>query len=210
VTEAEWLECSDLKEMLDFLSEPANKRRLRLFAVAAARDTLEHNPDEVRAAYGEINGFAASLLRAEAYADGQGTLQWRSDHGVWWAEVPTALDAAYAVLGMDADIGAWTGDPAEIVPQAIKDFQVQPSHWLRCIFGNPFRPVDTSPAWWRDTTAVRIAQEIYEVRGFEQVPLLADALEEAGCDDAEVLLHCRAPGPHARGCWVVDACLGKS
>ena len=50
---------------------------------------------------------------------------------------------------------------------------------------------------------------IYEDRAFNRLPLLADALEDAGCADAEVLAHCRGPGPHDRGCWVVDLLLGK-
>jgi hypothetical protein len=80
---------------------------------------------------------------------------------------------------------------------------------LRCVVGNPFRPVAFEPAW-RSETAVSLAAGIYEERAFDRLPVLADALEEAGCDDAEVLAHCRGPGPHARGCWVVDGVLGKS
>ncbi len=79
---------------------------------------------------------------------------------------------------------------------------------LRCIVGNPFRPVVFAPAW-RTETAVAMASGIYEQRAFDQLPILADALEEAGCDHADVLAHCRGPGPHARGCWVVDGVLSK-
>jgi hypothetical protein len=56
---------------------------------------------------------------------------------------------------------------------------------------------------------VRLAQGIYEDRAFDRLPVLADALEEAGCDNAEILSHCRGPGPHVRGCWAVDLSLGK-
>src|SRR5437762_722095 len=55
----------------------------------------------------------------------------------------------------------------------------------------------------------RLAQAVYEERAFERLPVLADALEEAGCTDAAILDHCRSPGPHARGCWVVDLLLGR-
>lgn len=83
--------------------------------------------------------------------------------------------------------------------------------FLRDIFGNPFRTVSIAEAWlsWNDRTIPRIAQAIYDERKFEDMPVLADALEEAGCTDTEILGHCRGPGPHAKGCWVVDAVLGK-
>ena len=79
---------------------------------------------------------------------------------------------------------------------------------LRCIFGNPFRPVAFAPHW-RSETAVSLATGIYDERAFDRLPILADALEEAGCDNADVLAHCRGDGPHARGCWVVDGVLGR-
>ena len=79
---------------------------------------------------------------------------------------------------------------------------------LRDIFGNPFRPVAFSPEW-RTDTAVTLARQMYESRDFSAMPILADALQDAGCDNEEVLAHCRGPGPHVRGCWVVDLVLGK-
>ncbi len=82
---------------------------------------------------------------------------------------------------------------------------------VRDIFGNPFRPVALDPAWlaWNDGTVPKLAQAIYDERAFDRLPLLADALEDAGCTDAEILAHCRGPGPHVRGCWVVDLLLEK-
>jgi hypothetical protein len=82
------------------------------------------------------------------------------------------------------------------------------AHLLRDIFGNPFRPVAFAPAW-RTDTAVSLARQMYESRDFSAMPILADALQDAGCDNAEILDHCRGPGPHVRGCWVVDLVLGK-
>jgi hypothetical protein len=80
---------------------------------------------------------------------------------------------------------------------------------LRDIFGNPFRPVAFDPAW-RTTDAVALARQAYESRDFGAMPILADALEEAGCDCEGVLSHCRdASLAHVRGCWVVDSVLGK-
>jgi len=80
---------------------------------------------------------------------------------------------------------------------------------LRDIFDNPFRPITVDPAWQTETV-VALANSIYTDRAFDRMPILADALEEAGCDHADVLAHCRGDGPHVRGCWVVDLVLGKS
>jgi hypothetical protein len=77
---------------------------------------------------------------------------------------------------------------------------------VRDLFGNPFRPTSVNPAWLaaNDGAVRRLARAIYDERAFDRLPVLADALEEAGCTDADVLGHCRGPGPHARGCWVID------
>jgi hypothetical protein len=82
---------------------------------------------------------------------------------------------------------------------------------LRDLCGNPFRPVSLDPAIlkWKDSTIVRLAQGIYAERAFDRLPILADALEEAGCTNADILAHCRRPGAHVRGCWAVDLLLGK-
>jgi hypothetical protein len=79
---------------------------------------------------------------------------------------------------------------------------------VREVFNNPFRPITLDPTW-RTPTVVQLAQSLYDERCFEDMPVLADALEEAGCTNGEVLDHCRSPGPHVRGCWVVDLVLDK-
>jgi hypothetical protein len=84
---------------------------------------------------------------------------------------------------------------------------------FRCIFGNPFRDPPAIPReWlsWQGETVRRLARGIYEARAWDRVPILADALEEAGCADPAILGHLRHTGPHARGCHVVDALLRKS
>jgi hypothetical protein len=82
---------------------------------------------------------------------------------------------------------------------------------IRCIFGNPFRPATVDPCWltWNAGMVVQLAEMIYKERRFGDLPILADALEEAGCADEDILCHCRAPDEHVRGCWVVDLVLGK-
>src|SRR5262249_41670618 len=82
---------------------------------------------------------------------------------------------------------------------------------VREIFGNPFATADFDSAWreWNGGTVRNLAQTIYEERAFERLPILGDALEDAGCARTEGPAHCHGPGPHVRGCWVVDALLGK-
>jgi hypothetical protein len=77
------------------------------------------------------------------------------------------------------------------------------------IFGNPFRPVVLNPTWLT-STVLALATGIYEERAFDRMPILADALQDAGCDNDDVLAHCRGEGSHVRGCWVVDLVLGKT
>jgi hypothetical protein len=101
-------------------------------------------------------------------------------------------------------------------PQAVtarrEEERIQ-ADFLRDLFGNPFRPPPTPASAvlaWNDRTVVRIARAIYEERAFDRLPILADALLDAGCDDEELIRHCRSEGPHVRGCWAVDLILGKS
>ena len=80
---------------------------------------------------------------------------------------------------------------------------------VRDIYGpNPFRTATFEPRW-RTAEVIGMARRIYDERDFTALPVLADALEDAGCDEANVLAHCRGRGPHVRGCWAVDLVLAK-
>jgi hypothetical protein len=103
--------------------------------------------------------------------------------------------AAIAAAG-DAEGPAW---------EAERRAQARLLHEL---FGNPFRPVAADRSWLT-SDVVGLARAIYDDRAFDRLPSLADALQDAGCDQADVLAHCRGDGPHVRGCWVVDLLLGK-
>jgi hypothetical protein len=100
----------------------------------------------------------------------------------------------------------------EPIPASVEAECATQAALLRCILGNPCRPAPTlDPDWlrWKDGMVARLARGIYDDRAFDRLPILADALEDAGCHDTAILDHCRQPGPHVRGCWVVDLLLGK-
>jgi hypothetical protein len=82
---------------------------------------------------------------------------------------------------------------------------------LRCICGNFYRPATIDPVWltWHDGLLVSMARKMYDSRDFTDMPVLADALEEAGCTNQDILNHCRQSGVHVRGCWVVDLLVGR-
>jgi hypothetical protein len=80
---------------------------------------------------------------------------------------------------------------------------------LRDVFANPGRPIDFDPRWLT-STVVDLARAIHDERAFENLPILGDALMDSGCDNEEIIAHCRSKRPHFRGCWPVDLILGKS
>jgi hypothetical protein len=132
----------------------------------------------------------------------------------------SAKAAAMAALAVAQPIGL--GTAAEIVrligeisaeEKESRCVETTPAAFLRDLFGPlPFRLVTLDPTWlaWNDGMAEKLARGINEERAFHRLPILADALEEAGCDEESVLVHCRGSGPHIRGCWVVDLLLGQS
>jgi hypothetical protein len=215
MTEGEWLACSDPTAMLGFLHFRASDRQYRLFAVACARDELARAEagqgcfnfgDELGAGRTEffwhpVHGYEAAVLAAESAADGGPSPKQR--YPLWYVCYPTnpgevAL-IAYAALGHDPDDLVTV--PAERIAATVRRYTNHPAVYLRDIFGNPFRPVAFSPAWRTDTT-VALARQIYEERDFSAMPILADALEEAGCTTPYLLGHLRGSGPHVRGCWL--------
>jgi hypothetical protein len=109
-----------------------------------------------------------------------------------WTRTAAEAAAVYSTSNL-------AGRMAEVTEQA---------KLLRDLLGNPFHSVSLDPAW-RTSAVLALARGMYESRDFGAMPMLADALEAAGCPDPDVLLHCRGPGPHVRGCWVVDVLLGK-
>jgi hypothetical protein len=224
MTEADWLETREPDDLLLFLSDRSSERKLRLFGCACVRRVFGALGEEcmrqsVRTCERFIEGLATDTelesARQIASAVYRGIGDIIEDHS------PMAVDALCSPKG-SLGIFTLTESVAAIAAEASEDPQVKwgvahehereaQCHLFRDIFGNPFRPVefDSRLSAWSDGTISKLAQAIYDERAFERLPILADALEDAGCDNADILAHCRGPGPHVRGCWVVDLILGK-
>jgi hypothetical protein len=228
MTEAEWRAGTDVSRMLRYLRGQASPRKFRLFACACCR--------RVWGALGP--GQRRAVETAERYADRLVRLReleaarpdFRDEAGGHWAAVWAARSAAAprdvaktaAAAARDCrDVRAAADCPRHQHPAfrqwleaglAVKTAEEAAQRELLWdVFGSPFRPAAVGPAWlaWQGGTAPRLARGIYDEGRFADLPVLADALEDAGCADEQVLGHCRGRGPHVRGCWVLDLLLGK-
>ena len=230
MTEAEWLACAEPVQMLEFLRSTASDRKSRLFACACCRKRWPDIPVGGREAVAIAEQCADDLGHAEHLASAAERLV-----ALLLPLLPphaqAALLACQQALSADHRLfhGAmaacvWVADIAGILavvrgaePSSVHYRHTRAwaaefgecSHVVRDVFGNPFRPVSAKPVWLT-STVVELARGIYVEGAFDRLPILADALQDAGCENADVLGHCRGPGPHARSCWVVDLVLGMT
>jgi hypothetical protein len=198
MTEAEWLSATDPTSALKSLRGTVSDRKLRLFAVACGRAISHYFPTQ---AYHDVITFA------ESFADGIATRRQLEER---WREVSRHSNSlvAMATCGV-ADTSASYAALKTVDRTQGLGFPGRSQSWLlREIVPNPFRPVAFDPRW-RTADVTALARGIYEDRAFDRLPLLADALMDAGCDHEDILAHCRSEGPHVRGCWVVDLALDK-
>jgi hypothetical protein len=227
MTEGEWLTGSDPQQMLAHLSGKGLDRKLRLFACACVRAVWEQVEDPC---------CRLAVDSAERFADGEATWkELRAAYDVAWdatrrfrgARTPAEIAARdTASINFFAAARDASQQVVHTIPlpedssnegfsrsgERIGIMQHYQSTILRDLIGNPFRPPPfLDPAWpYRNGGTVRrLAQAIYTSRSFADLPILADALEEAGCQEPLVLAHCRGSGPHFRGCWVLDALLAR-
>ena len=203
--------------MLEYIQGRASDRKLRLFACACCRLvwsglTYGRSRLAVEVAERYADGAAGDADLERAYSTAQeavnrcrvrvtgGRLVNRRGVSVEEARLSMAAEAAHVNRPFRIGRLRWFE----------RDDDVRPTSpgLLRDIFGNQFRPETADPRWLT-STAVALARTIYEERAFDRLPILADALEDAGCDNADILTHCRGDGPHVRGCWVTDLVLGK-
>lgn len=224
MTEVEWLACADPGEMLRAIRPALCGRKLRLLAAACCRcmteDMRVHESvgrlmDAVEAfADGETTRAALDRVAAETSyeppgydwvtacrwaagpLDGEGDATARVAHTAASGHVELLFRHVSLIGQVEAQRRAGA---AESAAQA---------EFVRDVFSNPFRPVAFSHEW-RSSTTVALARTMYEAREFSAMPILADALQDAGCDSDDVLNHCRGSRPHVKGCWVCDLVMVK-
>ena len=230
MTEQEWLTCAYPHSLVGFVIKKTTERKLRLFAVACCQRVKHLVDDEpCRAALEVFERFAdREAADAESWAAQQQVANYRAGvlgpaarkaaraiaNAVWIHRNGTydVLKQSARALARDpargiSDTAGW--DAATACEQEIQ------AGLCRDVFGNPFR----SPAFeqtWITPLVRNLAQAAYNIRihpartlDQDRLAVLADALEDAGCNEPAILEHLRGPGPHVRGCFVIDGLLRK-
>jgi hypothetical protein len=216
MTEAEWLACDDPEPLLLFLRERADDRKLRLYAAACCRCVGHLLPDpSSRRVVDVLERYADGRASAEELAAARGGIRRELLRGSNSAHAAAAV-TIHKATGPAAWAAAWTTVPAALRTLRLSGVGSGPTlsrplaALLRDLFGPlPFRPIAFEPVW-RSSAVYSLASFIYETASFDRLPALALALQSRGCDIEELLSHCREPGPHVKGCWVVDTVLSKT
>jgi hypothetical protein len=239
MTEADWLQCGDPEVMLAFLKPRLSERKLPLYACASCRAVWHLFPDGLcrlavetaeRLADGLASEQEADRL-VEELRDKSAPTSVLGRHAERAASLALSRDStlafawSYATAVAEGDriarrdlprgIGRWVNLPIETGRRAwhtTHNPQAPFADLLREIVGNPFHDVRLAASVFAtlDGFVVKLAQGIYEDRAFDRLPILADALEEAGCADESILTHLRTPSLHVRGCWALDVVLDRS
>ncbi|VTS01017.1 Uncharacterized protein OS=Sorangium cellulosum (strain So ce56) GN=sce5710 PE=4 SV=1 [Gemmata massiliana] len=219
MNEQMWLtdDGDDFLRLVKFAASKVSERKVRLFSVGSCRliwTLITKKP------------YRVAVETAEAFADGEATKKALTAARIA-ARTTAEAEKKYAKLqvaaacldAVDANVvsgafGASVDVPSAALYRGTDDWDYDAAKrtvlaFLRDVVGPwPFRKVVLKPSW-RTSTVLALASQMYESRDFGAIPILGDALQDAGCDNAEVLDHCRGPGPHVRGCWVVDLVLNK-
>lgn len=225
--EADWLNSTDRTKLLEYMTGRTSDRKFRLFGCACCRRIWhllsepcrkavvvaerfadeQADEDEVEAARRDVTECCnvtavtpgSPAIYSWAYSAARLVLFetpfWKPNQAEQWTEgtARSAAEAAWRDRGED-------GPGPETCGQLVL---------LRDVFENPYQPGCVEDEWLT-SSVLALAEQMYESRDFSPMPILADALQDAGCDNTEILAHCRGPGQHVRGCCVVDLILGKS
>lgn len=207
MTEAEWLAATDPEPMLRFAAGRASRRKLLLFGSTCGRRVWGAIALDLKQAVKAAEQVADGRAGPDTLRDAVARVIGLDAAGVFWPEggLPDALTLVTqgAVLFANTRLGA--GHRTDLRDRE----RSAQAGVLRDVLGNPFRPAALDRSWLTSTVAA-LARGVYRERAFERLPILADALQDAGCEDDQVLTHCRdEAAPHVRGCWVVDLLLGK-
>jgi hypothetical protein len=218
MTEEQWLSATNIDPLLKWLQKSKRHRptvrKMQLLANAIADRIADRFTDPLSLAVRQfMDRLAEATPTRDAYWGEWGPLTRRLDagrldhsHVLCWAVYVSMPDGGKLFGVPETCARSVAGNVRREVGGAEGANQVR---LLRDVIPNPYRPVTFSPSWHTDT-AVALARQMYDSRDFGAMPILADALQEAGCEDATILNHCRDPKQvHVRGCWVVDLVLGK-
>jgi hypothetical protein len=214
-TEADWLAATNPHELLAQMPVKAGGRKVVLLACACVRALGGQLADERSWRALEVAERCADGLAAPAEQVAAEAAAWAARGDARRKGNLAAGDAAMAVWSITANqLGLRVSGPDAVRHAVSAAGGLGHSAQLalaRCVFGNPFHPVAVAMDWlaWKDGLIPRLARALYEERRFEDLPVLADALEEAGCTSEELLGHLRGPGPRCRGCWAVDLLLNQ-
>jgi hypothetical protein len=233
VTEAEWLSTTDTYPLLNYLEERSSDRKRRLLGVACCRRIWHRMTDPrsrmavemterfIEGQVSEVDLEAVSREAEVAYHERAHGRWYHGEDAAWvtamapvwkpkqWPCLGTVVSETVMVAGHFAGLSGTNKKTRKAAyGRGYEAERTAQAHLIRDIYGNPFRPVAFDPRW-RTADTLGLARGVYEDRAFDRLPLLADALMDAGCADAAVLGHCRSDGLHTRGCWVVDLVLGK-
>ena len=221
LTEDEWLTTTDdvILWESDYLRGKVSDRKYQLYAVAWCRRIWDLFPtDQARRVVETLERVADGITDEEQLEQLEVTEDEDDPHAGLPVDQSHALSAAvtcrcdkgYRLAEVAASyclaaIAARAG-------QHVRDYAAE--GWAQCelireLFANPFRLPALDPRWLT-ADVVGLARTAYDGPAFDLLPVLADALEDAWCDNPDILAHCRGPGPHVRGCWVVDLVLGKA
>ena len=225
MTEAEWFGAARPLKLLRYLHTlgDSSDRKFRLFGVVCCRRVEEQIPDRELAeviesceqladevSVDDLNLKQFMQLSRVADRSRERATRFEADCDLGYTEFAFGVSQLteyplHPEHCADSCMSALCGHDDYDTGQGEMLFQAD---ILRDVFGNPFRPVVFYPEWRKDT-AVAIARAMYEARDFSAMPILADALQDAGCGDDDILSHCRDEKQvHVRGCWVVDLVLG--
>jgi hypothetical protein len=237
MTEAEWLAGEDPAPLLEWARGGGGPgdRKLLLFLCACGRRlgpllTDERSLEAIRVVERFADSAATKGEVMQALQGAEAAMEDFKDaddvdphlgaaiaaHDIAWSAasgVDIGFVAGLANAAAEAAATASTDAMPEVTREAWESARLAEkagqAALLREVLGNPFRPAAVDPAW-RTPSVLALARAIDQGPAFERMPQLADALAEAGCGDPAVLSHGRSPAGHVRGCWLVDALLGRA
>ncbi len=240
MTEIDWQNTTTgAYDMLRYIRTRTSSRKMQLLMCGACRSILDHLPqDRVPAILCAIEQYAEGQASLEAFRHAQASAQLIAQDAM--AESDQQSPRAFAIRALRATVSSPLDDSLHRIIELVESVagrdageglaraarvkrHAELCHLFREVIGNPFAPRTAVPTWMQPAeratpgwlirvseTARAVATAIHRDQAYDRFPILADALEEEGCTDDELLLHMRVPSGHVRGCWALDAVLGKA